>query len=457
MPLPTANDKRIRALPANVRAAVLKALAKTPDLYGPKSNGGKKLPVWKLWKEALVVGGFERFDYAKIKSWALRPIAPAAEVTKIMRALVEIIVDVPGLYFDDIGLPSAAWMQRDWLEAKGLFAGKKTFFDEFRFAFDANKAKAIALVTKLPLAKRLPLIGDLMLCREGFDYELAMTLPAIWPKLKTEGRTWGPAMADRLVGLFEDPRGAEIDTAMGPRLRGAFAVTVLLAIVRAKIAIEPRWDILFSTWHLSPSPALWEILNALPEDRREVAVERCAQAMDLNSIDQWAPELLKRFPSARALKYVSSKVDYAKKPREFLKQLPSLGEQPKIAKLTLAGKPIRKLADLDAIGKKQLEVANRLYGGTRMTAAAIMKNTGAEEPEGEPQIVTSHLERGKVLDAAKKHLYDYLFYNVDSGTFFAKGTTKVVAEVIQFGVTSKDKSLQLALTDAMSPPKKKKR
>lgn len=109
--------------------------------------------------------------------------------------------------------------------------------------------------------------------------------------------------------------------------------------------------------------------------------------------------------------------------------------------------PVAGLDALDDIARAQLEVASRLYGGVSYTAEEVFAVTEDELDDGD-RIAPDFLERGRVLDADGTHLYDLLFYNVDSGSFFAKGTTDVVAEIIQFGVHCSEKELEQALERA---------
>lgn len=107
--------------------------------------------------------------------------------------------------------------------------------------------------------------------------------------------------------------------------------------------------------------------------------------------------------------------------------------------------PIEGLDQLDPTGCAQLEKAGKLYSGQDLTAAQILAG-GDEDGEG---INPQFLERGRVVDASGEHLYDAWLYMVDSGTIFARGTTRVVAEVIQMGVECDDEALEKDLSAAL--------
>ena len=83
--------------------------------------------------------------------------------------------------------------------------------------------------------------------------------------------------------------------------------------------------------------------------------------------------------------------------------------------------------ELDPIQRAQLEVCARLYFGEdeAVPIAARLGGDG-EDPEAEFCFV-------ELWDVAEEgaHRYDAFLYNVDSGTVFRRGTTEVVAEMIQ--------------------------
>ncbi|MEO8799706.1 MAG: hypothetical protein ABI551_17565, partial [Polyangiaceae bacterium] len=438
-PLPAIDDPRVRALPDDLKAKVIKALEAMPARYKKPLRGEAD----GLWMAALTAAGFKTYEASKSTNPV--PVASTAALTERMRSVAVVLAEVPGLNLYQLPVYRRAWMCRQWLglEPRGLLfdlvddgAGKRIpLIDHYLTMAEADEKRAFAWLKTLPLARRLPIMGELMLIGDCGDYRLASEMWTLSRTLREEGKEWAPGFADRLAGFFEDPRDNEVYTAQGPRARGDFAITVLLALVRAGIALEPRWDVLFQMWNISEAHLgrLWEVLKALPADRRPLAVRRIAEGLDTNRISIWAPLLLAKYPFADATKYVLSKLDHVSKPRDFLKQLRAIaakspemaaaldpGKQPAIPQLTLTAiVDVRQLSEIDKLAQKQLVEANRRYGGSVMTAEAIFRNTGEEEPEGDaPQIETRDLQRGKVVDAAGKHLYDFFFYNADSGTFF---------------------------------------
>lgn len=470
-PLPSTNHPLVLALDEDLRPLAVEALAATPNHYVDR---GKDATARNRWATLLERAGFARYTLAHVGQWYARPITLPETWNERQRSAARLFAEVLGMRLSEFPLYESTRMQRQMLELEPrgpLFdlEGGVTFFERFRVlaARPADKARAKEMVFALPIAQRLVVLGELMLAGDCSDYEIASWLPSLWSELRDEGASWAPAYADRLLGLFEDPRGGELAVvANGPALRAAHAVTVLLALVRAKIEIEPRWDRLFTLWNVDATKQeLWEIVDALPAERREVAVARIVRGLAPMHLERWAPELLSRYPFAIPTRYVLENLESVKKPRDLLKALKILAKdsepmaavlhdftttQAKILAFSL-GEPaaIRAPVDLDEITAAQLVEANRLYGGMVIGAEDILKNTGAEEPEGEPQIEANRLERRAVLDASGQHVFDLLTYNVDAGTFFEKGTTRVVAEIIQFDVHSKDRSLAMGLSQML--------
>jgi len=261
-----------------------------PPYYANRRDG-YRLRV-ALWKEVLEAAGFpfNRFDYG-------RKILASAQYSERQKAVALLLADVPGVDPIEYPLHMRAWVQRQFLglDPPGLLfdvVGEETLFDFFRVLAVKNKPAALGWVSSLPIGRRLEVIGELMLAGDCSDYDLSLLLAPLWPELKDEGRSWAPVYADRLLTFFEDARGGEIHTSFGPRLRGDLAITVLLALVRAEIPIEPRWDTLFEMCLVNVETVPWEIVEALPEVRRPLAVRRIAEGGDRNYLRRWGGPLV---------------------------------------------------------------------------------------------------------------------------------------------------------------------
>jgi hypothetical protein len=108
---------------------------------------------------------------------------------------------------------------------------------------------------------------------------------------------------------------------------------------------------------------------------------------------------------------------------------------------------ITDLAQLDDALRDQLAAAGQRYDGVASPAADRIAPEGFdEEPdEGGPLYEP---EVWDVCDAGGAVLYQLWLYNADSGTLFKHGTTEVVAEIIQFGLETRDEQLGELLHDA---------
>lgn len=83
--------------------------------------------------------------------------------------------------------------------------------------------------------------------------------------------------------------------------------------------------------------------------------------------------------------------------------------------------------ELDPIQRAQLEVCARLYFG-KEEAVPIAERLGGDGEDPEAEFCFVELWDVEADDGRR---YDAFLYNVDSGTVFRRGTTEVVAEMIQ--------------------------
>lgn len=101
------------------------------------------------------------------------------------------------------------------------------------------------------------------------------------------------------------------------------------------------------------------------------------------------------------------------------------------------------LADLSPLEQAQLAVAGERYDGEELPAAARIPHA-----DGDDDVMLSSLTVTELHDAGGALRYVAWTYCVDSGTVFAAGSTDVVAEIIQFGLTCPDPELAAALDAA---------
>ncbi|MFO0758886.1 MAG: hypothetical protein U0359_20505 [Byssovorax sp.] len=100
--------------------------------------------------------------------------------------------------------------------------------------------------------------------------------------------------------------------------------------------------------------------------------------------------------------------------------------------------------ELDALQRKQLVAAAKLYDSQDLPAEARLAD------DGEETSFKGFLEVCSIVDEAGKPAYDAYLYMVDSGTIFRAGTTEVAAEIIQMGMECDDDDLGEALDAALA-------
>ncbi len=341
---------------------------------------------------------------------------------------------------------------------------------EALLAMRTKEAKRAAIAA-LPLVRAIDVLIAYEVMNESDAYELLTEL--LWPlakRLDDSAGAWATATADRLTGWLTDPAARELTTAKGASLRAVTGLTVLLALVRAKVPLRPEWDALFTIWDLQQpvGAEVDEILAALPAERRDraaVAIAgastfetgRVAAAMRMlpkwpsaplvHAVLAWLPKALRAAdvkPALKALALTSPIVAAALKSKK--------GSAPRASLWMCDLESVDTLGALDAVGQAQLIECQRRYGGQTMTAAAIMATDNADL---EGRISPEVLDRGGIVDATGRRRYDFWLYGGDAGTFFRARTAEVVADFIQDTVDGGDDALREALTLALrSPPKK---
>ena len=325
-----------------------------------------------------------------------------------------------------------------------------------------TKAAKKAAIAALPLVRAIDVLIAYEVMNESDAYELLTEL--LWPlakRLDDSAGAWATATADRLTGWLTDPAARELTTAKGASLRAVTGLTVLLALVRAKVPLRPEWDALFTIWDLQvPVGAeVDEILTALPAERRDRALVAIAGASTFETGRVAAAmRMLPKWPSAPLVHAVLAWLPKALRAADVkppivaaaLKSKKGSAPRPSLWRCDLES--VDTLGDLDDVGQAQLIECQRRYGGQTMTAAAIMATDNADL---EGRISTEVLDRGGIVDATGRRRYDFWLYGADAGTFFRTRTTEVVADFIQDTVDGGDAALREALTLALrSPPKK---
>lgn len=374
-----------------------------------------------------------------------RPVLLAKDLTPHQRVVAEILTVGTPIRLLRAKMPRELWVRRQWLglDPPGLLFSIEVQGRPFWNAImdtRGDKAAGAKLLAAVPKGQRTALLCELL--QDDQDYfsdapEKALRGPL--PSLGKKGGEWAKAYLDAMVA-----------GAPGHASRPAINVALFDALLDAKLPIAPEWDVFL--------PLGERFLDAVPEGRRTAAILR---GLPRTAFDgprmTLALERMARYPSPELAIYLLTDIKKANDTSKVLKVVesaakkdaaiaaaaaPFLADILKAPKLTVAKtlEPIT-LKALDDAQKKQLAHANKLYGGKKLTAAELVaQGDGAEET-----ISPSMTAYMRIDDDKKKHVYDYWYYNGDSGCFFKAGTTTVVAEVVQDGLECANLKLSLAL------------
>jgi len=300
-----------------------------------------------------------------------------------------------------------------------------------------------------------------------FDYG---RYPELIDQLRGEGHAWAASYLDRVL---EQPN---------VNLQIRDLVPAFMALVRAKVAIEPRWDALLQLQRRYAR----ELVLALPEPRRASTCLKALARIHPGYAPAVAIELLPVVPDVaiaeHALACVARSGD---SPRAFRRKLrEAAGTHAQLLALVdaadaAAGPPLlltptreRSIAEegpsavFTELDHAQLLVAGKRYLGGKGAPIEVLLADNPQDPD-EERSLRGQLFYRAIADAKGKHIYDAWLYQVDSGCIFKAGTTRVVAEVVQGSVTCKNDRLTEALDDALravpsavppvaAPPKKKR-
>lgn len=390
----------------------------------------------------------------------------ASRLDADQRAVAELLAKHPELPAGSLPMPTPAWAKRKWLgiDPPGpLFSGKPSLFERLREVDADDDDEWLPLLERLSIEDRIMVLTDLALMREDFDTVATQNelIDGITKMPSTLG-DWGGRTADMLLGFV----GTRWESAEAHPWGVEEIVTeaVLLAIIRAGRPFEAKYDRLLALGNYAYEPrvpVVREIVQAIPEQRREGVVEA---ALSRLKGPVWrlsiAMRMLETFPYAAIARQALAHIDEGK-PRKVMQQLGALAKQHPVIDAVLrehkAGQaPPPKLVvlertkptfdELDATGRKQVELCAQLFDGRKVRAAQLIASD-EDEDEDEP---IAPFERTRIANAKGTPAYDAWRYSVDSGTVFRAGSTDVIAEIIQDGLECSDRALRLALIDALA-------
>ncbi len=308
-----------------------------------------------------------------------------------------------------------------------------------------QKARAVdrqvAILDALSCDVALRALGELYTTGFGYRINTMPLLPngklRVLRDLKDEGRAWALAQADAMRDV--------------PKFGSALRAFVFLALVRAEVPIEPRWDWFYPSVPGAPKELLFECARAIPEERRAAVLGPRLQSIP------WAIEMIAEFksaPLARAL--LDSNEANSLRWTYLVEQLRALGEKhPAIAavvesavaaapkpielRVTRVAKPTRA-KQLTPLEREQLRIGVRGMDG---------EDLDAEQRLGEG-CTPGWLEIRNIAGASGEPLYDALLYAADSGAIFRAGTTEEVGWRVQGGVELKQSATTRSATRSRS-------
>lgn len=319
-----------------------------------------------------------------------------------------------------------------------------------------RKGQVAAWLATVPVAERLAMFGQVNLSAsepwglnedDFFDPQDKKLVAS----LRNEGKTWAPAYADQWLAVRAAGEG-KTSPPLWP----------MLAMVRAKLKIEQRWEVLMP---VGLHTTTREILEALPANRRGPTFLLGLQQMGhpgwaLNAAKVLLPVAPDAGVMAYALECIKSSIGAERAHLDALakaaKGHPELialvdavrdNRPPVIALTTTALRDVAKegaAARFSKIDEAQLLAAGRAYFGKKVPLSRLLSLNPNDE-----QSLRAVLSYRALADAKGKHVHDVWEYAGDSGSMFRAGTTEEVAAVTQGDVECDDAALKDALEMAL--------
>jgi hypothetical protein len=352
-------------------------------------------------------------------------------------------------------LPGPTVTRKRWLGLEPPSALESTFVDGeplWRALQLAKNVRACGrILDALPNLVALDALAEILLTRD-MNYRVDATEILIHAnlrvvrQLKDEAGQWAVKLADRVP----DDNGPH---------RSMLAMLVFVALARAGIAIEQRWERLFPNLDGVSDAIVVECACALPADRRDaVLVEEIKRSLSMDA----ALRILAKFPSTEVARAMLARLEVnsqrwkllvtqlgklAKKHAAIAEALNSaLGTAPPAIELVVASSRRPKTAaELGEVERKQVRIGTKRYDGLDLTAEERL--TASTDRNDETFRGPGSIEFRKIADGEGRMVYDMLLYMGDAGSIFRAGTTKLIGEVIQGGVdlVEKQPALRTAL------------
>jgi len=308
----------------------------------------------------------------------------------------------------------------------------------------------LEVLETLPIAQRL----DALASDDFWVYRIDGNLRAIWAiasKLTAEGRAWA------LARLHAPPLPiAEVHAKSSRGEQFAY-----LALVRAGHVIDPVWDVFLPIG--TPVPVA-------------IAAE-CARGLSLERLERVAPALLEKTFGPHAIQTglallahhdspAVARFVWTKSERSFPRHrdaerkalIAIAAEKPAVAEVVaeLRGKAPKartltvtaRLAPRSEADLTKLQAEQLIESGRRWDRKTLPVSRRLSLDENDQAALGALLEHLTIAESGKPAFEAWL-YQGDSGTFFAGGTTKVIAQRVQMGIEIAGKRKDPALADAL--------
>lgn len=379
------------------------------------------------------------------------------DLAPAQRALATYLADHGDLNLHPYAIPGHGETRRRWLGVDPGDALESVMVDGiplWRALQQAgmDRARAGAILNALSIETMLRAIGEMYPVAYGLQASLIVVHGKlrVWSELAGEGAEWAIEQAHKWSALASQSTPRQVPEEL--------KALIFLALVRAKVPIEPAWDVLL--------PAGWgartlkECVRALPEARRGPALlAALGHQLPATAVDRGLA-LVEEFPSALLTEAILEYADQAgtipkrlvmEKLRAVAKKHPIVGEalvgepEPIDLVCTEYFKP-RSTGELTEIQREQLRLAGKAWDGMDLPPEERLAEDGGESS------FTGLIQFRTLADPKGNPRYDALLYMGDSGTIYETGTTERVGQVIQGSLHVPDRLLKEALQLVLYAP-----
>jgi hypothetical protein len=413
--------------------------------------------------EELIARALEVVHFPKAQVYAL-----PSELEPELRAVAELLATRGDFKLHPYAIPGHGPTRRRWLGLDPGGALETVTVDGaplWRALQQAglDRARSGAILNALPLGTMLRAIGEMYPVAYGLHASpiVLQGKLRVWAELADEGGAWATEQAQKWSALAPDGKRQQVPEEL--------KALVFLALVRAKVPIDPAWDVLLPAG--LGARVLGECLRALPDERRGPALVHALRHLGAATAIERGLAVLEESPSALLTKAILLHLDRAGAPprdavlerlRAIAARHPVVAEvlpverEPLQLECTAFFKPT-SVSELDDVQREQLRLAGQQWDGKDLPAKDRLAKDGGEASfAGLLQYRTFSSPDGNAR-------YDAVLFMGDSGAVYEAGTTTSVGTVVHGVVRSSDRELAAALGPILyaqapeserTPPKK---